>query len=506
MTSCAILALMVLTQHPHASSAIILDGEFDDWVAQPIAFTDPFDAAQAFIDFGELRIKHDNRFVHLQCDFGKTVNAQGLDGTALLLLDTDGDAQTGTTEHGLAGVDVIVALSPEKHKYPGEFQGVGLRSTTYLPDPNDPAKPELNPYDIGFAFAPTHAGRRFEFRFERGARLPETPQLFAGSRFSAKFVFIDASKAVADETQIINHELTPTEQDEHQTNAASDPLAKNDAGALRVVSWNVQRGGMFKQPEPFARVLQALQPDILLLVELNDNNTAAQVQRFLDQTLPAASPWQVAFGEGGGDLRCAVASRLPLSDVPEVKLIAMPAQPDRSVRATGAAIDVGGRKLLAMAVHLKCCGRAHGPEDQAREIEVTQIAQAVQAACAATKFDGLVIGGDLNLVGARDPLEMLARSLDCDHSPLAVPQTYQLDGLSNATWADRNQPFIPGRLDYLLYSDSTMECLAGFAFDSRDLDQQWSAKHQVQAEDTSNASDHLPVVIDLRWLMPGPAR
>jgi endonuclease/exonuclease/phosphatase family metal-dependent hydrolase len=502
ISSIAILATATVLQTPQVSAHIILDGEFDDWNAVPATIVDPADAPGAFIDFGELRIIHDDRFVHLLADFGKTVNAQGLAGTAMLLLNADGDEQTGTTVHDVPGVDVIVDLSPEKLKYPGEFQGVGLRSTTYLPDPNDPAKPALNPYDIGFAFAPTHAGRRFELRFERGRRLPQTPPLFSGAQFTGKLVFMEAAGKPADITQPFTHELTIS----HPMRVDPPALPKRDADAFRVVSWNVQRGAIFSQGEPFRRVLRALDPDVVLLVELNDENTVADVERFFAQAFPERGAWHAVVGKGGGDLRCAVASRFPLAPAPELELVSMPHQPDKSVRVMGASIDVFGRKLLAVATHLKCCGSAGGPEDQIREVEVGQIRHAVKLALGQTEFDGLVIGGDLNLVGARDPLELLARGLDLDRSALAIPQTYQLDGLSNATWADRNQPFIPGRLDYILHSDSTIDCLHGFVFDSQDPDQTWRDAHQVQPGDTAAASDHLPVVLDLRWNAPESTR
>jgi endonuclease/exonuclease/phosphatase family metal-dependent hydrolase len=174
----------------------------------------------------------------------------------------------------------------------------------------------------------------------------------------------------------------------------------------------------------------------------------------------------------------------------------MPQRPDMTVRTVGAVAKINDASVLLVSVHLKCCGRAGGPEDEQRLNEVDAIRQAVQSALAAQQIAAVFISGDLNLVGSRDPLELLAANLDVDHSSLAVPQTYQLDGLSNATWSDPFQPFIPGRLDYVLHSDSTVSVMRGFVLDTADLSEHWRQQHSLQTADTATASDHLPVVVD----------
>ena len=135
MLGTPLFALLVFLLQPNPAGRIVIDGRFDDWASVPIALADPADALKAAVDFGEVRISHDNRFVHLLVDFGKTVNVQKLDGTVLLLLDCDGNRETGESMHALGGVDVIIELTPANAKFsdrPGA--GVGLRSTTYQPD------------------------------------------------------------------------------------------------------------------------------------------------------------------------------------------------------------------------------------------------------------------------------------------------------------------------------------------------------------------------------------
>jgi hypothetical protein len=123
-----------------------------------------------------------------------------------------------------------------------------------------------------------------------------------------------------------------------------------------------------------------------------------------------------------------------------------------------------------------------------------------EGATAGRDIDAVVIGGDFNLVGTRHPLEVVRRGLDIDGSRLGVLYAAQLDGLSADTWRspDGGGPFVPGRLDWLLYSDSTLEALRGFVFDSSDLTPYWLTQHRLRNHDSNATSDHLPIVADFR--------
>ena len=113
--------------------------------------------------------------------------------------------------------------------------------------------------------------------------------------------------------------------------------------------------------------------------------------------------------------------------------------------------------------------------------------------------DGIVIAGDFNLVGSPDPLTLMAAELDFDGTGLKIASSLQLDGRSNVTWSDAAQPFGPGRLDYLLYSGSTLKLLGSFVLDSRDVEPRWRDTHGLDVNDTDLAADHLPIVADLMF-------
>lgn len=480
------------------TSPLIIDGELDDWHSIGPALIDPMDAADAAVDFGEVRIAHTKSHVHLLVDFGRTVNAQGLDGFAMILLDADGDPATGRLERGLPGVDLIIDLSPPNANRPDRNgMGMGVRSTTYVPDPANPQRRPLSVYDVGMQFAPTHASRRIEFRLDRGSKLPETADLFLGRSFSMKLVFNDLAGNVADETAIMQVDLSKGEQKSPTLDAAIDPMTRKASTDLRIMNWNVLRGANFTNPDPFARTIAAINPDVILLQELPETTSSEQLKAFLALAAHDVH-WNVALGAGGGDLRCAIASKLPMQEA--LQSVPMPDQPDRTLRCVGAVIEHGERRLLTVAVHLRCCGRAGGPEDQIRLTEVRTLSEAMLSLMKQEAIDGVVIAGDFNLVGSRDPAEVMAAGLDLDRSALRLAHPLGLDGLSHVTWADPMQPFAPGRLDLLMYSDSSLEMDRTFIYDSSHLSARWLESHTVKSDDSREASDHLPVIADLRWI------
>jgi endonuclease/exonuclease/phosphatase family metal-dependent hydrolase len=495
MPHALLFSLLLVTPPP----PIVIDGRFDDWSSVPVALVDPADAPEAVVDFGEVRVTHDDRFVHLLVDFGRVVNIQRLEGTARLLLDTDGNVRTGRTVSGLDGVDAVVELTPpdpDGRGRPG--RGAGLRVIGV-------AEPR-SAYDIGFTFGPTYADRRFEMRMDRRAVVAGLPRFLVGGRLSAKLEFTDLGGTAADSTDPFTHVLSPV--DPVPGDQQSDPLARPPRADLRVVSWNVNFSGLLRRPELFGRILRAVDPDVILLQEIQEDATPAQLVEFARRWVPgrggggaARSGWNVLLGAGGGDLRCAVVTRLELDTVGALHVVPFPDLPQRTIRVAAAVVGEK-RRLLVGSVHLRCCGWAGSFEDRTRQVEADALRRAVLNALPATRADGVLIAGDLNLVGSRRALDLLAEGLDGDRSDLTVAGALQIDGRSNATWGDPDLPFVPGRLDFLLYADTGLEPIDAFVLDTRDLEPRWLQRHGLRADDTASASDHLPLVADLRWIGP----
>ncbi len=502
-----VLSLVAQVSVPVASIAI--DGRFDDWAAISPVVVDPADAPGAFVDIGEVRLAADDDFLYLLIDFGRTVNAQGLDGTLDIVVNADGDETTGRTVHGVVGADLLIRCTPPNEQRPDRpGRGMSIVSTTYTHDPTDPTRPAVNAYDVGLVFGPTHSSRRTEFRIERGepskvVPAEALPPLFAGKSISAKVVFHALDGTLVDETEIFTCVLPALTTGSYSVSLdqrqPADPLLRNPETALRLISWNAELGAIISRPEPYVRTLRALNPDVILLQELTNKITPEQLQTVFQQLDGGAANWSIVIGSGGGDLRSAIISRLPVERIESLELVTYPDRPDRSLRVASAVIRSGERRMLAMSIHLKCCGRHESAEDFTRLAEVELIRGTLRDAMRGHAFDGVVIAGDFNLVGSREPLESLMVGLDIDASNLEIVDAYQIDGRSNATWFDRSQPFMPGRLDWALYSDSALGVDRCFVYESSNFAPIWHATHGTQSDDSAAASDHLPVVFDLSW-------
>ena len=473
-----------------------MDGLFDDWKGDEILLDDSGDARDAELDIGTLHMRSDDQFIHLLIGLNRELNVQRLDGTLELLVNGDGNSDTGIQQHGMPGVDLNVHFSPEDLNKPeADNMGVTVSSTTYAPsDPSD----FIHHTDIGFLLAPTYANDRIECRINRKTTLPETPPLFQGQSISIKLVLIDGDRNVSDETDIVSHLLSRVEPPEKST-VFVEHLPPTPADAFRVMTWNVANGSILEKPDLYSKILTLLNPDIFLFEEVKADS-AEKLGAFLsDRISKPGDSWQVIFGKGGGPNRCVIASRLPIEPVDSLESIAYPDRPDRSVRTAGGIVTVNGRRVLIAPLHLKCCGRIDSWEDQKRRQEVTLINHAVKEAKNLLEFDAVVMGGDLNLVGGYPPITLLGADLDFDQSGLSILDPYHLQGRTNTTWASSTERFVPGRLDFLLYSDSSLSPALSFVFDTADFSGQWLTGHSLARDASITASDHFPVIADFSW-------
>jgi endonuclease/exonuclease/phosphatase family metal-dependent hydrolase len=490
------LTASLLVTHSQASAAppIVVDGVFDDWREVSPAVDDSGDAAEAEIDLGVIAVQLDREHVYFMVEFQHERNVQALDGSLQILMDADGKPDTGEKRHNLPGVDLVVGFTP---RTPTPSPGVGIAFLTL-----SASDPRRHPHhsDIGFALAPTFATRRIECRIDRSPAAPLDPVLFQGASFSMKWVVTDPAGRMTDETEVIRYPL-PSAPPMAAISPKPMRIPSKPAAAMRVMSWNVRFGAILTQPEQSARILRALDPDILLLQEMTEDNSAAALEAFLNSSAPRrGTAWQVVFGEGGGRLRCAIASRFPVKPVAALASVPYPDWPEGQTRTVGGTVTAGNKRVLVAPIHLRCCGRTGSPEDKTRHLQAKLLNQAIREAIADEPFDAVVIGGDLNLVGSYAPIERLGVGLDLDQTDLGILDPYCLNHRNNATWADSRSPFAPGRLDYLLVSDSSVRQAQSFVFNSADLPKRELSRHQLAASDSSEVSDHFPIVADLIWI------
>ncbi|MBZ0172369.1 MAG: hypothetical protein K8E66_08325, partial [Phycisphaerales bacterium] len=251
--------------HPRT---IAIDGELDEWRGGVVTVAD---ADTVFFRFSP----------------GEAGTLQANDETTRLVFDLDDDPATGKRldgppDVGTLGVDLEIMFSPPLNEIdPGAAQRVINRRIQR----GEPASPFTSGMtvlrhengvmtrhshaDVGFMASPTYAAEWFEAKLDRHApALAGTGLDRAGSargivlitdghggvaRYSDPFVFVLPEPGVA--------------------RPATAGVPDQPEGTIRVLSMNVLRGKPIAEPAPFARLIAAIRPDVILFQEADDMTT-----------------------------------------------------------------------------------------------------------------------------------------------------------------------------------------------------------------------------------------
>lgn len=229
-------------------------------------------------------------------------------------------------------------------------------------------------------------------------------------------------------------------------------------GDLRVATYNTY----VRAPDVshVVELVRADRPDILLVQEILPAR-ADELRAQLGGWLPHA--W---FGDPGRVGGVGVLSRSPIVEVRPVEAAGAASRPTAVV-----VVEVDGRRLQVVAVHLTSPCRTCGSSVVARQtFEAEMRRREVDAVLAALAPDvPAVVGGDLNSTRRSDPYRRLAAAGFRD------PQIEAGSG-PGFTWPDGSGPFV--RIDWVL------------------------ARRLVPAGawvGPPRGSDHRPAVVDLAW-------
>ncbi|MEM8757851.1 MAG: endonuclease/exonuclease/phosphatase family protein [Planctomycetota bacterium] len=446
---------------------IAIDGDISDW---------PLDHA----------VLADDQYLYVRFKLDRTAALQAYDESLMLQIDADANASTGRRD-GPLGIDLAVTFSPTGAD--GSRRG-GTRVEAYS---DSQRSAEVSPSLLDISFAPTHASVWFEARIARNpaaAGVLPTEGLLGSGAVAGRVVLFDAAGrpvAAADRFQL---NLVPAAEEIRRDSlvAPAKPL-----DAVRVVSYNVLNAAPDTTPEPFTRMLRVLEPDVVLIQEWYDQ-TPGSLADWFNRNLPIAGRWSAVTSQGRG---VAVVSRFDTRPLGPDALTIRPENEDRTVRIASAMIESPIGPIAASSLHLKCCGELGGREDTIRAAEAEGIVRQLRESLAGIGPHARIIGGDLNLVGGTEPLEILQRRTDIDGSDLAVAEPFVLGDPAVYTWTQSTSRFLPGRLDYVLYSDAAVEVARSFVFDPERLDASALRAMNLELLD-ARSSDHRPVVIDFR--------
>ncbi|MCI0333260.1 MAG: hypothetical protein L0228_08565, partial [Planctomycetes bacterium] len=184
------------------------------------------------------------------------------------------------------------------------------------------------------------------------------------------------------------------------------------------------------------------------------------------------------------------------------------------------------RTVVFMNNHFKCCGDPGGSEDALRQQQADALVNWMRDARTPDEFINLpantpmAVVGDLNIVGLPDPLNNLLSGNIVDNATYGADSPPDWDGTSLAdlhplhngtgpadyTWRNDTSIYDPGRLDYVLYTDSVARVANHFVLNTVDMSAADLAATGMQTYDvtiTSSNYDHLPLVADFRFIADG---
>ena len=473
------LLLLILPGHAVPQAArISMDGYFSDWGQLEPIYAGSLKKQSATAQFfGKLWVANDERFLFLRIELGAEINLQN-DNSIVLYLDSDNNAGTGKSVRGIGA---------ELEWYFGEKTG------TFFSNGN---AYQIRHRHLGLITMPTITSTEFEVCLERMAKPANQQQLFTGDTVGIVFENRQTGDFIPNSGDRIHYIFDKTVL----TPIKPISLNKKNEDHLRIVTYNVLRDNLFKQTQQkyFERILAAIQPDIIGFEEIYDhsaNETALQVESML----PSAPGEQWYRAKLDPDI-------IAISRYPIVKSF--------PIDGNGAFLiqlrPRYDRDLLFIVAH---------PSSGSRNYERQQEIDAMMAFVREAKKPGgtielpantpIVIVGDMNLVGYAEQLRTFLTGEianlnqygpsfkpDWDGTDFTALLPRQTDLLLSFTWYDEGNSFSPGRLDYIIYSDSAIKPGNHFILFTPEMSPDSLAKHGLQPGDVTLASDHLPVVSD----------
>lgn len=459
------------------TQAIFLDGKGDEWDINSPTFTDTRSDGSAF-DFRHFSVANDEKFLFIR--FGIAPFTKLLeDNQIALFIDGDNNAATGFQVNGI-GAELRFNFG-SRNGYNYYFNA------------------SFSHASISFRSLPTVTDTLFEIAIGRQNIPP------SGGNGTVRLFFRESAGSGdlmpnAGQTFSYTFDNTPAEP------YGAVQLAKSDTSLLRVMNWNTLNDGLTEsgRDQYYRRILSAIRPEVMAFNELW-NTTAAQAAARMNDILPVqGGSWYAAKLDAGN----IIVSKYPIIQ----SWLVYPGQ-----RITASLIDLPqsfGSDILLIACHYKCCGGASNDETRQREADAT-IAFVLDAKnpgglITLPQNTPIVILGDMNFVGDRKQLKTLltgeivntqlfgnGAKPDWDNSDFEDMLAYQSDKRTAYTWRDDPGSFPPGRLDFQIFSNSSVTVAKSFVLQTEIMSQQRLAQYGLQQTDTREASDHFPKVSDI---------
>jgi endonuclease/exonuclease/phosphatase family metal-dependent hydrolase len=315
-------------------------------------------------------------------------------------------------------------------------------------------------------------------------------------------------------------------------------VARPDDSDVRLVTYNILWNNIFpdvsaQNAARFARVMTALDPDIVAMQEIGvtswmrdrDPNvrdrTAADVAALMNEILPlgAGRTWHAHMAADD-----VIVSRWPLS------MTAAATVPAGDREQALALVDLPDDRFAidfyVLNNHYKSSSSSPEFERRRQRQSDSIVAWIRDARTPGGEIDlpeqtAFAIVGDLNIVQGFQPIQTLLDGDIIDEAQYGDDFALDWDGTGitdahprhnvtlddDYTWRNDGGDYPPGRLDFVIYSDSVLEAVHKFVLNTTvmtpaALTEAGLAAHDVTVDRDGARFDHLPVVVDFRIKVP----
>ena len=470
-----IFSSLLYSGHP-----ITIDGLFDDWAEVDVSYSDSQgDGADA--DFADIKITYDNDFLFIYFNVHDGEYLMQDWNEFHLYIDADNDTTTGYYINGI-GAELDWLFGDRSGSY-------------YIMD----GIIDIYQNDLTLRMAPTITNHEFEICISRNSNvltMDGTQVLVEG-----KVILTDTGQN-ADQIPDENGGISFSIGEDYIMPPTPITFDKRDETDIRLVTHNVWNSSLLDPNYEvyFQRIYQALDPDIVALQEMYENTN--QLHSLFNDWFPDEQ-WYVSsqFRDN------IIISKYPVLEEDYFT------SSERTMVAMLNTEDDLGSNLMIFNAHLACCNN-----DESRQYDADEFVsnwrdwrENDNGPFTLTEGTPFVYVGDFNLVGYRQQLTTFTEgdiedentfgddyNLDWDNTSIADLFSRHSHIRMGYTWRWDNSSFSPGKLDYVLYTDSVLDTSKHFVFNTLTMDSASLAEYGLEAMDSYNSSDHSPRVLDIK--------
>lgn len=462
------LFFLLLALQTLQAQSVFIDGIYSDWSEDQILVEEAGNISPSQLDIERVYVTNDDLNIYFRIDLNKAIDLMDSENIAIHL-DTDQNTETGFSQYG---------LGTELSFYLGDRFG-------YLN--TNPNSVTVNHDAIGLTAMPTVTSDIFEVSISRTKALTLTGTID---------IVITNERNNGDILPIGSYSF-----DEKTTFLAKPySLTKVDEADFRIMSYNVERDGIFESftNDRIIALLKTANPDIIAFQEIYDHS-GGQVASLLNSVLPSSTGWSYItfFSDVMVFTKYQVIATNTI-DGNEVSLLETPE----------------GRQLVIVNVHLPCCDN-----DLSRQQEVDHIMSVIRDKEDSFKVDfefkadtPFIITGDFNFVGeAQNITSILEGDIfyeatygsdfapDIDGSKLNDVNPYATGMPGNQTWYSPYGGYVGGKLDFFFYSGGGLRVENSFVLDTRGMKPEELEFYDLEENFSIEAADHLPIIADFSF-------